>query len=552
MHEKSDVQLLRDYAENGDELAFREIVARHTDLVYSSALRQSTPPDLALDVAQSVFTDLARKAQPLAKSLEQNASLLGWLFRSTRFTALNQLRDDRRRQARERQAMEILDTATETAADWEFVRPILDEAMADLSDEDRDALLLRFFKSQDFRAIGKSLGVSDDAAQKRVSRALERLRGEFTRRGVTTTAVVLSTALSANAVVTAPAGLAFTFASTALAGTTIAATTTVTITKAIAMTTLQKTIVAAILIAAVGAGVYQAHQASAHRSQIATLQQPSPLDGQIQQLTRDLGDASNHLTALRGDNERLNRDNLELVRLRGEVTQLRKAAADLAAQPVDSRDALMKAWLARLDKLKQAVAQNADKTVPEFQLLSEQSWLDAAREAKFDTDKDVRQTLANVRRMAENAFVSAAQGALGKYMKANNEQFPTELTQLQPFFDTPMDPAILQRWEILPQTAMPNMNMGGDWIITEKAPVDRELDSHSAFGPNGSGSTSYLSAEVDDAIATVGPALKAYAAANNGKQPADPSQLQPYLTTPEQQAAFQTLQRKYLTNAAPQ
>jgi hypothetical protein len=422
--------------------------------------------------------------------------------------------------------------------------------MAGLSDEDRDALLLRFFKSQDFRTIGASLGVSDDAAQKRISRALERLRAEFTRRGVTTTAIALSASLSANAVTVAPAGLAATFASTALSGTPIV-TTTATVAKAIAMTTLQKTIIVAVLIAAVSTGIYQAHQAAGLRNQIAALQQPATREGETEQLSQTLTDADNKLAVLRQDNARMNRDNLELVKLRGEVTQLRKAAADSAAVPEDSTEALMKAWLARLDHLKQAAAQNADKTVPEFQLLSEQNWLDAAREAKFDTDKDVRQTLANLRRMAEYTFVSAAQGALTKYMKAGNGQFPTDLSQLQPYFGTPMDPAILQRWEILPQTAMPNMNMGGDWVITEKAPVDRELDSHVAFGPNGSSASSYQSVEVDDAIATVGPALKAYAAANNGKQPADPSQLQPYLTTPEQQAAFQTLQQKFPTNAEP-
>ena len=135
---------------------------------------------------------------------------MGWLYRSTRFAALTRLRDERRRQALERQAMERPDPLPETAPDWDRVRPVLDEAMADLSDEDREALLLRFFRNHDFRAIGLSLGVSDDAAQKRVSRALERLRAEFDRRGVTTTAVALSTALGAHAVTVAPVGLATT------------------------------------------------------------------------------------------------------------------------------------------------------------------------------------------------------------------------------------------------------------------------------------------------------------------------------------------------------
>ena len=196
MQEKTDAQLLRDYAEHRNEAAFRELVNRHADVVYASALRQVSSPDLAQDIAQSVFTDLARKAQPLAITLTGDTSLLGWLFRSTRFLALNQLRDDRRRQARERHAMQHFDPASETAPEWERVQPVLDEAMADLSDEDRDALLLRFFKNRDFHAIGAALGVSDDAAQKRVSRALERLRTQLTSRGVTTTAVALSTVLA--------------------------------------------------------------------------------------------------------------------------------------------------------------------------------------------------------------------------------------------------------------------------------------------------------------------------------------------------------------------
>src|SRR5437868_4680408 len=99
MQEKSDAQLLREYVEKAGEPAFREIVERHADIIYSAALRQVGSPDLARDVAQSVFTDLARKAGPLAQKMEANSSLLGWLYRSTRFAALNLMRDDRRRVA---------------------------------------------------------------------------------------------------------------------------------------------------------------------------------------------------------------------------------------------------------------------------------------------------------------------------------------------------------------------------------------------------------------------------------------------------------------------
>src|SRR6476661_6516747 len=204
MQEHADAHLLREYAQGGDEAAFREIVERHADFVYSAAARQTESPDEARDVTQTVFTDLARKAATVAQKLTPESSLAGWLYRSTRFAVLKGLRADRRRLAYERQAMEHLATFTEPAPDWEDVRPLLDEAMTGLSDEDRDALLLRFFKNHDFRSVGCALGISDDAAQKRVSRALEKLREQLSRRGIQTSAAALSVVITANAVHAAP------------------------------------------------------------------------------------------------------------------------------------------------------------------------------------------------------------------------------------------------------------------------------------------------------------------------------------------------------------
>ncbi|MBC8097090.1 MAG: sigma-70 family RNA polymerase sigma factor, partial [Akkermansiaceae bacterium] len=244
MHEKSDPELLRDYAEHRSEAAFREIVSRYTDMVYSAALRQVTSPEAARDVAQNVFADLAAKAGVIMGRPAGEAPLAGWLYRSTRFLALNHRRDEQRRLTRERQVMDQIDSNPGTEPEWERIRPVLDEAMADLNESDRDALLLRFFKSRDFRAIGQALGISDDAAQKRVTRALDKLRAEFVRRGVTTTALALSSTLSANAVTAAPAGMVTIFSTSGLAGaaalSTAATTTTTTAVKTIAMTVLQK------------------------------------------------------------------------------------------------------------------------------------------------------------------------------------------------------------------------------------------------------------------------------------------------------------------------
>src|SRR5207245_8141029 len=126
--------------------------------------------------------------------------------------------------------------------------PLLDEAMHALDDTDRAAVLLRYFENKSLREVGAALGASDDAAQKRVSRAVERLREFFAKRGVTVGASGLVVAITANAVQAAPVGLAVTISTAAaIAGTTIAAAATATATKTIAMTTLQKTLIASTL-----------------------------------------------------------------------------------------------------------------------------------------------------------------------------------------------------------------------------------------------------------------------------------------------------------------
>ena len=329
---KSDAQLLRDYAERANEAAFREIVTRHTDFVYSAALRQVESSAVASDLAQSVFTDLARKAQPLAEKITGDSSLAGWLHRSTRYAALNHLRDSRRRRENERQAMEQLLTNSDSAADWEQIRPALDEALDSLAEEDREALLLRYFKNHDLRTVGATLGISDDAAQKRVSRAVERLREFFAKRGVAAGASGLAVVISANAVQAAPVGLALTISTAAvLTGTTLATTTTATVTKAIAMTTLQKTIVTATIAILAGTGIYEARQASQLREQAQTLQQErTPLTEQLMQLKSENERLSNQVARSK-DSQALSKEQFsELLKLRGKVGVAQADARELA------------------------------------------------------------------------------------------------------------------------------------------------------------------------------------------------------------------------------
>ena len=242
----TDMELLARYTRLHAEDDFAELVRRHLGLVYSAALRQVRSPQLAEEVTQSAFIDLARNAA----RLKPDTILTAWLYQVTRRTAIDVVRREASRQLREQIATEM-NAMNATAADWTHIEPLLDEAMHALDDTDRAAVLLRYFENKSLREVGATLGTSENAAQKRLGRALERLREFFAKRGVTIGASGLVVVISANAVQAAPVGLAVTVSTAAaLAGTTLAATATATATKAIVMTTLQKTLIVATLIAA--------------------------------------------------------------------------------------------------------------------------------------------------------------------------------------------------------------------------------------------------------------------------------------------------------------
>ena len=207
----SDLQLLARYTRDGVEEAFAELAHRHLGLVYSAALRQVRSPQLAEEVAQSAFTDLARNAS----KLKPDTILTAWLYQVTRRTAIDVVRREARRQLREQIATEM-NALNATTADWTHIEPLLDDAMSALDETDRAAVLLRYFENKSLREVGAALGTSDDAAQKRVSRAVERLREFFSKRGITVGASGLLAAISANAVKAAPAGMAAAISTAAL------------------------------------------------------------------------------------------------------------------------------------------------------------------------------------------------------------------------------------------------------------------------------------------------------------------------------------------------
>jgi len=373
-----------------------------------------------------------------------------------------------------------------------------------LSDADREAVLLRFFKNRGFHAIGRALGVSDDAAQKRVSRALDKLHAELLRRGVTTTALALSTVLGANAVQAAPAGLAAALSVGALSGATVVSTTAVTATKAIAMTTIQKTVFAATLAIAATTGIYEARQASSLRVEVQTLQrQQAPLNEQIQRLESEADAAKSRLASMQAANGKAdsNGNMAELLKLRGEVAQLRRQLGQGSGAGGNPNDPFTQSLLALTEKaaeLNRQLERMPEKKIPELHFLTADDWLTAARLAKLDTETDVRKALSKLRSLAKDKMPMG--WALSGFIRAHNGQLPTDLSQLKPYFKTPADDgstshwqgvdpdrddaildAVLSRYTLLHTGNISELDPKA-WLVVEKAPVDKDYDSRGKFG----------------------------------------------------------------------
>jgi RNA polymerase sigma factor (sigma-70 family) len=208
-----DLELLREYANSRSEQAFAELVRRHVNLVYSTALRLIAQPEKAQEVVQMVFIDLARRANRQSRITQ----LSGWLYRRTCFAASDILRSDQRRRQRERAAMQIYDANADADSVWQSVAPVLEEAMGHLSQTDQNAIVLRFFENKSLKEVGQCMGLSEDTAQKRVTRALDRLRSHFFRRGITLSLAALAPALAAHTMQAAPAGMAASVATVSVA-----------------------------------------------------------------------------------------------------------------------------------------------------------------------------------------------------------------------------------------------------------------------------------------------------------------------------------------------
>jgi len=312
-------QLLAEYVATGSETAFRELTTRYVDLVYSAAVRLvNGDTHLAEDVTQTVFADLAR----MARSLSRSVMLGGWLHRHTCFVASKTMRSERRRLERERQAVEMNAIEDHSAANIAQLAPVLDEAVNQLSAEDRAAILLRFFEQQDFRSVGESLGSNEEAARKRVDRALDKLHSLLKVRGVALSGTALAATLATQTVTAAPVGFALTISTAALASAATGVGTTLTVLQIMSMTKLKVGIITAVVAAGVAIPWVMQHQSQ----------------NKLTEANEALRQQKEHAEQLAAENARLaklaaqaaqspvvtNTPSLELLRLRGEVARLRQ------------------------------------------------------------------------------------------------------------------------------------------------------------------------------------------------------------------------------------
>ena len=313
-----DAELVRRYADEKSEEAFAELVRRHLTPVYAFALKRvGGDAHLAEDVAQIVFTTLARKAASLA----DRPVLGGWLCRTTHFAARDIVRAESRRRAREQEALTLTMHESSTAdssanIDWEKLQPMLARTMGELNDdEDRDAVWLRFFEGRSFAEVGAKLRLTENAARMRVERALDKLHAALARRGITSTLAALGVALANQAAAVAPATLAASVTGAALAGAAASGSAGAWL-AFLTMSKIKAGIVSAIVVGVIATGVVELR---ANRELRAELGASRSTDDEVARLQRESLQLSASMARLGATNPEV----AELTRLRAHLAALK-------------------------------------------------------------------------------------------------------------------------------------------------------------------------------------------------------------------------------------
>ncbi len=534
----NDAELLQRYLHDGSPAAFADIVGQHLDLVYSVARRHVDSPAAAEDVAQAVFIELARHAA----RIKPGTPLVAWLHLVSRRTAINAARGEARRRTHEQHAAadsavhrEPLESAMKTNdSDWPGIAPLLDEAVESLNEPDRTAILLRFFENKSLREIGAALGASEDAAQKRVTRALEQLRAFFLRRGVTITAAGLASDLSAHALQVAPAALATSLASLAtVSGTVIAPAAVTAAAQKLAMTAAQKTLLAAAALV-LAAGIFETYRIFQQRTELATLRDRGSLArSNLATLARQLEDTRRSQQALRSQLPG------------GPPISSPAGEPDLAAE--------IRLRLARVKQLRQVIEKNPALSLPEFGLLDDDDWHEVVKEHDLAIEHELLPAVIDLRSQAKQKFADILQEALKAYLLAHRGNLPAQMADLARMFPPDFDVAILQRYELLhtgnvsglPRRPLPfksatvsSQAMGvppeeqSPALIAEKTNSLLPHEDRLFIGRTGYVIVDEVEFELAGNEGTLDQAVAAFAEANAGAHPAEPEQLFPYFNPP--------------------
>ena len=506
-------ELLDRYVKENAESAFAEIVTRHLNLVYSTALRHVRSPHLAEEVTQSVFIDLSRQSG----RIRSGTSLVAWLHVVARRTAVDAIRRESRRRANESSAALFAGgdaDAVENDPPWIEIESLLDEAVEALNPTDRTAILLRFFEDRSFQEVANVLGSTDDAAQKRVSRALERIRRYLSRRGVRVTAAGLSGSLATHAMQTAPSALNATITSAAVAKAAPFFALSRPLVE-IAMTTTQKLLAGTVFAAAIAGGIYQIQKNVHQAAELKDLRARAASAEQDLRLLREQRDAS--MKALQQMSEALASE--------------RSKTALFASQDSEAESAL-DGWLQRVVSMKRFLKEHPQYQIPELSLLEEKDWLEATKEAQLEDEWDFRSTADILRRLAAQRLFHHVMPAVSRYLKASKGVPPTDPSQLAEFVDKPIDATIWQRYKIIspaeagtdaPTFSGPN-GKKATWLFTDRAAVDDYYVSKIYASEYGVGTMMRQNFDKE-----VSEARSAFQSANPNQRPTTAAQLAPYL-----------------------
>lgn len=409
------------YARSGSNGDFAALVSRHVGVVYGSALRQTRSHALAQEISQAVFLDLALHA----RKLRGDTQLGSWLCVVTRRVAVDVIRRESRRRRREQTAAELHAMNSDDPT-WTRVEPVIDEALAALNEADRRAVLLRFFENRSLQEVGAALGVSDDTAQKRVSRALDRLRDFLRRRGITTTAAALGTGLAASAQVAAPTGVAagicaaVPLAVAALGGGAAGGALSVFL-----MTTSQKLLFGSAAAFALGGLVYQGTVIHSQHGRIEALQAS---------LQRSRADAVRLQVAPPAENA---------------PSTPAPTAANGSAPATDAFAVRIDELGRRVTTLREMLALAPEQQIPELERLTDDDWITIAMERDLVTADDFRRSFSALRSKAKMKVWGKIAEALHDYVNGHSGEVPASLEVLRGVLPGPLEVQALARYEVV-------------------------------------------------------------------------------------------------------